>query len=176
MTTEEIKAMIEHYDMFRSGENVGIRKNIPEAKKNIDAIRAAKPELIAYFKEEENRRAEEARRREETFEAIPGVKELRAIREQITANAIEMQRMLETGDERCHLIPIKTTEAEIKAKYPYAAWALMVERKATHIIDYQLSIIAERAYNALKDGKDPAEVKAAYDQEMHEWSVRHFWD
>lgn len=175
MTTDEIKAMIEHYDMFRSGDKIGMRKNLPEAKKNIDAIKAAKPELIAYFKAEERRLAEEARKKEEFFNSIPGVRELLAAADEWEDFHVKFERCMDEGNGRLPAKP-KSSIKELKERYPDAAFAIQVRDEYQLGHNYELSAIAKRAYEALRAGKTPAEVKEIYEKEKDEWLNRHAWD
>ena len=175
MTTTEIKALIEHYDMFRSGDRVGIRKNIPEFKKNVDAIKDAKPQILAYFKAEENRQAEEARKKEEAFNSIPGVRELLAAADEWEDYNIKFQRCMDEGNGRLPAKP-KSSISELKKRYPDAAFAIQVRDEYQLGHNYELSAIAKRAYEALRDGKAPAEVRESYERETGEWLNRHAWD
>lgn len=175
MTNTEIKAMIEHYDIVRVGDNIGIRKNIPEAKKNVDAIRAAKPELVAFFKAEESRLAEEARKKEEAFISIPGVRELLAAAEEWEDYHYAFQRCMDEGDGRLPAKP-KSSIKELKELYPDAAFAIQVRDEYQLGYNYELNAIARRAYEALRDGQAVAEVRSNYEKEKDEWLHRHAWD
>ena len=175
MTNTEIKAMIEHYDIVRVGDNIGIRKNIPEAKKNVDDIRAAKPHIVAYFKAEESRRADEARKKEETFNSIPGVRELLAAADERENYNYDFQRCMDEGNGRLPAKP-KSSIKELKERYPDAAFAIQVMDEYQLGHNYELISIAKRAYEALRDGQAVAEVRTSYEKEKDEWLHRHAWD
>ena len=73
MDVQEIKAMIEYYGMSRQGDKI---------RMSIETIKAAKPEIMAYWQAETERRVMEEKQKDETFYSIPGVRELAEAREE----------------------------------------------------------------------------------------------
>lgn len=75
MTTAEMEKMIEYYGLrvrrTLGGDFLQITKNLEEAEKNIEAIRAAKPELLAHMNAREA--AERERLEEEASRPTPAL-------------------------------------------------------------------------------------------------------
>lgn len=83
MDKNEIKAMVEQYNItdFRDGRiRVGNAKNITAEIK--EKILAAKPEILAYFAQEREKVRKAYEKKMATFDSIPGVPELREIRQE----------------------------------------------------------------------------------------------
>ena len=147
----------------------------PDARATVAAL---KPQIVARIQEQ--RQAEDAlrRKRAETFDAIPGVLELRKAREQMAAWNAAFRRMMDNGDGTMPKIDHPTNDqlAELEKKYPMAVFALEAQYRASVTENYQLSAIWSDAYHALQDGVDPTAVKAAHDQKMAEFVSSHLWD
>lgn len=177
MTSEEIKALIDRYDICDNRDGrmcIRNARGITAAEKR--ALAAAKPEILAYFAAE--REAQEAAQRQklQRFEAIAGIKELRAVREALHEWRRKFERAMERGDG---ILPsCAYTSADEKAlceKYPGAVFALSVDARR-HGANYELSAIAQKAYDALCDGQDWQAVKAVYEADDAEFVQRHIWD
>lgn len=171
MTKQEIAEMIAKYAIT---DNRDGRIKISNTKIVTDEIYkriiSVKPEILAYFADE---RAEQERRRQ-TFNAIPGVKELRAARAEWEAWHTKMQRAMERGTGRYPAAP-QSDEAAVAAKYPAAGFALMVEDQRYSAND-ELAAIASKAYDALCSGEPWEQVRAAYEADDTAFVKRHLWD
>lgn len=174
MTNQEIKAMIERYGMTRAGDKIQMLRNLDEAKMNLEAIKAAKPEILAYWDAEAERLAAERHRKNEIFYAIPGVRELSDARKEWAEWNRAFNEAMDRGDG---FIPSKPkSDIEALEKNDLAVWALQTKREALNSANYEIRAIGERAYEALRNGEDPETVKAAYDAEKAAFVERHQWD
>ena len=170
MTKQEIREMIEHYGMIRNGDKIRMVKNVEESRRNIEAIKAAKPEIMAYWDAEEAAQ----KRRRETFLNIPGVREIRDARAEWGKYLAEFNRAMDRGDCIFPAKPASDLEGLEKA-HPDAVFALEVYKKSTSA-NYEISDIAGRAYNALLDGEAVSEVRETYEAEMAAFVEKHQWD
>ena len=172
MTKQEIAEMIAKYGIK---DNRDGRIRVSNTKIVTDEIYkriiSVKPEILAYFADE---RAERERRRQ-TFEEIPGVKELRAARAEWEEWHADYDAAWERGEGRYPAAP-QSDVAAIAAKYPAADFALMVEGKRLYSANYELGAIASKAYDALCSGEPYEQVKAAYDADKEAFVKRHIWD
>lgn len=174
MKSQEIKAMVEHYGLMRIGDKLRITQNKDEAMGNLDAIKAAKAEIMAYLEAEAERKLAEMERKNRTFYAIPGVRALDDARIEWAEWHRKFNEAMDRGDPQ---IPSKPA-SDIKAleKNALAVWALQAKWEALHSTNYEISAIGQRAYEALRNGEDPETVKAAYDAEKAAFVERHQWD
>lgn len=179
MTNAEIGAMIRKYDLVRKGDKVGTYKRGIDP----DALRAEvaphKAEILAYMEAQEAEAAARVARRHETFDAIPGVREIRAAREDNAKWRKEFNHMMDTGSSVMRPGVVLHSEEEmsdLEAKYPHAVIALEIQRRANISEDIGLHEIYSKAYNAICDGADIDETKAAMDAELKANSERHMWD
>ena len=98
MDKNEIKAMVEQYNItdFRDGRiRVGNAKNITAEIK--EKILAAKPEILAYFAQEREEAHKAYEKKMATFDSIPGVPELREIRQEWQQYNREFNAAFERG-------------------------------------------------------------------------------
>ena len=174
MTDQEIKGMIERYGMTKSGDKIRMSKNLDEARTNIEAIKAAKPEIMSFFEAEEAARRSAFERKEANFFSIPGVRELRDAREEWANYRAEFNRAMDRVDGRLPVKPSSDPDA-IAVAYPGAVFALMVQYKSCSA-NYQISAIAGRAYEALRNGGDLEQIKQTYEAEMDQFTLSHMWD
>lgn len=172
MTTQEIKTMIEYYGMSRAGDNIRITKHQDEMKKNLTQIKAAKPEIMAYWKAEDERRAQESRRKDETFYSIPGVRALSEARKEWSNYHSKFNYAME------HDIQLPTppkSDIDALEKNELAVWALQVKKESLST-NYEISDYAGRAFQALRNGEDPKTVRAAYLEDQKAFLERHQWN
>lgn len=172
MTRQEIEQMIAQYNITDAHNgNLAIRvasgKITPDA---LQAIRAAKPEILAYFVEQE----QEQQRKMSTFNAIPGLAELREAIHIEQDYRAKLQRAMDEGTGIIPNPPDVSSDA-IAAAHPCAAFALKVNNERFSE-NYEISDIAQRAYDALCSGDDWQAVKASYDADKHAFVERHLWD
>ena len=109
-----------------------------------------------------------------TFDSIPGVPELREIRQEWQQYNREFNAAFERGDGRFPAVP-QVKESDVASKYPSAVFALQVEYELGRS-NLELYGIAENAYDALCEGKPWQEVKAQYEKAKEEFVQRHIWD
>ena len=174
MTVEEIRQMIEYYGMSRAGDKIRMTKHLDETKKNIEAIKAAKPEIMAYWDAEYKAQQEEWKRRQERFLSIPGVREIMAAQRAWEDYHEEFNRAMDEGNGRVPASPDVSIN-ELVAKFPDGAFAVKVyDETLSH--NYEISAYANRAYDALRDGKPVSEVREAYEKEKAAFVERHMWD
>lgn len=165
-----ILEMIEHYGMVRNGDKIRMSKNLDEARKNIAAIQAAKPQILAYW----DQLAEDENHKDAIFYSIPGVRELADAR----AEWSQWQRDFNAAMDREDGIVPRRPQSDIQSleQNQLAVWALRVKREALYSENYEISSIGKRAYEALRDGENPEAVKETYDAEMQAFAERHQFD
>lgn len=175
MTNKEIERLVEFYGIQAVNGQLRIFRNMEEAKANIDMIRAAKPEILAWIKARDDAAAAELKRREETFTAIPGVAEVVAARREWSAYKAAFDAAMDSGDGVYPTAP-KVNLKAVEDAHPIAVWALEVKRRALYSQHYEISLAANKAYDALQNGADPAGTKVIYDEEINAMVERHIWD
>lgn len=176
MTEENIRKMVEKYEIKdnRDGRIRAYHVKTDEEKKQIGEHKA---EILAYLKREEEKKKEEYLRKTSFFESIPGVKEIRKAREEWRDYQFEFQRAFERGTGRYPDSPSIDAAGikKLEEQYPEAVFALDMEYKKGSA-NYELAGIAEKAYNALCNGKAWEAVKKQYDKDNDEFVLRHVWD
>ena len=175
MTNKEIERIVEFYGIQAVNGQLRIVRNMEELKANIDMIRAAKPEILAWFKARDDAAAAELKRREENFNAIPGVAEVTAARREWSAYKAAFDAVFDSGDGVYPTAP-KVNLKAVEDAHPIAVWALEVKRRALYSQHYEISRAACEAYEALQNGANPDETKVIYDEEIKEIVERHMWD
>lgn len=173
MERKEIESMIKKYGLKdpRNGK-IMITKNQKEAAVVIPPV---KTDILAYWAEEREAKKAEAERRQNTFDAIPGVRAVRDARAAWSKYKSEFDRVMHSGGSVFPALPEVDLEALEEAN-PLAVWALSVERQARYGANVELTEIAKKAYTALMDGEDPETVRASYDQAKSEFAQKHLWD
>ena len=180
MTRDELKAAVDKYGLklMHDDQIVATKTQGVNPAEFRAEIGPHKQEFIEFLVFEERARREEFERREATFEAIPGVAELRVAYEQRGEWHRAFDRMMETGSSIMPAIAAPTPE-ELKAleeQYPDAVWALEVERREQTTTNYELGAIWKETYDALCDGQDIATVRAQHEEKMKVYTDRHIWD
>lgn len=175
MTNKEIERLVEFYGIQAVNGQLGIYRNVKEAKANSERIRAAKPEILAWLKARDDAAAAALKRREETFNAIPGVAEVVAARRAWIAYKAAFDAAMDSGDGIYPAAP-KVNLKAVEEDHPIAVWALEVKRRALYSQHYEISRAACKAYEALQNGANPDETKVIYDEEIKEIVERHIWD
>lgn len=174
MTNEEIQSMVYRYHIKATGDGrIQFYKMPGMTDEDIERVKAAKPEIMAFFEWKKER----DERRTQTFESIPGVVELRdALLEMANYN-----RALNEALERdAGVFPKPPAVGRdgikvLKEKYPEAVFALEVEN-GRFKSNFELADIAEKAYYALCDGRPWQEVKAEYEADKKNFVKEHMWD
>lgn len=179
MENEKIKAIIDKWHLERRGEMIGTSQT-----KGIDKeafmreVAPHKDEIKAYFMAQEKAASDLLAKKIATFEAIPGVAELRKARTQRAAWKREFNRMMETGSSKMPYVEAPTADdlAALEARYPMAVFALEAKYRAANTANLELSSIWTETYDALCDGKDTEMVKADHDARMSAYTNKHLWD
>lgn len=168
-----IEALIEKYGLKdpRNGK-IMITKNQKEAAVVIPPIKA---DILAYWEEERETKKAEAERRQNAFNAIPGVRAIRDARAEWSKYKSEFDRVMHTGGSVFPPLPAVDLDTLEEAN-PLAVWALAVEHQARYGANVELTEIAKKAYTALTDGEGPEAVRASYDQAKSKFAQKHLWD
>ena len=174
MTEQAIRDMIEYYGMSRWDNGIRITKHKDEASKNIEALKAAKAEIMAYWDAEAEAEKAEWNRRWETFLSIPGVREIKEAQKAWDDYYYEFDRAMEEGNGRVVATP-KVSIKELVAQHPDGAFAMKIYGEIGSM-NNEIRTIAMRAYNALLDGEAVPKVREAYEAEMDKFVERHQWD
>ena len=175
MDTNEIKEMIAYYKMWRTPEgNVRMRDHLKEAQANIESIRAAKPAILAYWDTEAKELADRQARREAAFRSIPGVEEVLAARNDWSEYTRKFNIATYCGTGVFPNPPAVKLD-DVEAKYPDAVFALDVRSKSESS-NWRIATIAEKAYNAILDGRPVSEVRDQYNAEMAKFTDENLFD
>lgn len=158
-----------------------IRIGVPRGQKlssgEMDMIKAAKPEILAYFAAE--RAAEDARRkaREDKINAIEGLAEIRNAIEAEDAYRRAFDHMMEDeyNDGACPPSKPEVNSAELKKQYPRAAAYIKTENweYASH---YVKSGAGSKAKERIINGEDYIAVLADMETEWSAHCTEHIWD
>lgn len=175
MEKNKIAAMIRKYNIVDNFDGrIRILNHHAVNEQIRQEIVAAKPEILAYLAEQREKVRAENKRKEDNFNAIPGVQELREARRQLAEFRRAFNRAFEQGDGRYPTKP-NVDEKKLSQQYPAAVFALKVEYE-TGRSNYELSDIAQQAYDSLREGENWETVKAKYDAEKEKFVERHIWD
>ncbi len=175
MVKTEIEALIKKYQLVIHNGKLGTfaTKSINKADFMRD-VPPHKDEIIAYFEAEKKAKQEKRDREQANFDAIPGVREISEARSQQASWQAAFNRMMETGSSKMPAIKaLSPAEMDaLETKYPMAVFALEAKYRATETENDQLYTIWNVTYQAIKDGKDIAHVKADHDRRMSEYTGR----
>lgn len=178
MTNQEIQALVDKYHLVQRGEQIGTYDRSVTREMLVADVAPHKAEIIRFLAEQRAAEEELRRKRQETFDAIPGVRELRTAREQFAAWKNALNRMMDTGDCVMPQIVHPTQEqiTALEAKYPLAVFALEAQWRAGVTENYKLGSIWCDTYSALQDGENPESVKAEHDRRMAAFVANSMWD
>ena len=175
MEKNEIMEMISYYKMWKTPEgNVRMRDHLEEAKANIETIRAAKPAILAYWDAESKELADRQARREAAFRSIPGIDEVSSARSAWAEYTRKFKIVTYSGSGVLPNPPAVKPE-EVESKYPDAVFALDVRDKSGSE-NWKIATIAEKAYNAILDGRPVSEVRGQYNAEMEKLTGENLFD
>lgn len=172
MNASEIKALIDKYQIVKVNGKIGTYAKVDKAAFMRD-VPPFKTEILQYFEDQERAEAERRERRKNTFESIPGVKEIRDVRRRSYEWHKELNRMCDSGDSRFNsrvVLPSEEEVAHLKEQYPMAIFALEAENRVCSTTNYRLAKIWRDTYDAICDGADIATVKAEHDAKMDEYT------
>lgn len=178
MTNQEIQALIDKYHLVQLGDKIGTYDRSVTREMLVADVAPHKVEIIRYLAAQREAKVALSHKRQETFDAIPGVRELRTAREQFAAWKKALNRMMDTGDCVIPQIVHPTQEqvTALEAKYPLAVFALEAQWRAGVTENYKLGSIWCDTYRALQDGENPETVKAEHDRRMAAFVADSMWD
>lgn len=178
MTKTEIRNIIDKYGLFRHGDKVATRKKGVDPKAFVAEVGPAKAEILIYWEEEEKAQRGLRELKERNFESIEGVREIREARRAYYRMESQNYKAWERGDGI--YIDCRKEEETLKAveaKYPLAVWALDIQHRVEeHGSMTDQAFINNRAYESLRAGDDPKQVKDRYEKETAENVDKHIWD
>ena len=174
----DIPELIKRYDISLWGEDMIRAYNMALVKKDKaeETLKARKPEILAYLKEEKASEKRAYEERKAKINAIEGLEEIRnAINEQIKWTE-DFKRAMQSPDG-CVRMRAKPEDniAELKQKYPRAAAYLTAENESLKS-NYVLSAIGNKALEAIINGEDHEAVMATMEAEHKAFAERHMWD
>ena len=180
MTVEE---MIRKYEIepVTYGKDKGkiLVRNQPKDTNERATFMAAVPEIKKYFSDKQAKKAAERARRDTNVVAIPGLKEIEELRNALARWHYKFERSFE-GESACGGMGVgpkpKGDEKALLEQYPQAAAYLKV-RAESESENYELSSIGKKALNRFEDTPENwKEIIADMDQDIKEFTDRHFWD
>lgn len=181
MTSEKMQNLIDTYALFVTIKGQLATKKKVDTKRLRAEVGPHKEEIIAYIraqkKAEYDAAMSKANQRTATFEAIPGVAEIREARRRLSEQDAALTRMVESGSSTMQGIDAPTLDemAALEARYPDAVYALKVQKEAQTTRNDELYDIWNDAYDALRDGQDPQTVKAETDERLASFTAAHAW-
>lgn len=179
MINIEIESIIKKYDLVRRGDKIGTYKMGVNPAEFRAEVAPRKDEILNYMKAKEQEKADRLARRAATFDAIPGVEEIRDARKTRALWKQELNRMMETGDSVMRTGVLCITDEEmtnLEARYPQAVKALHIQYKAETTANLEMESIYKKAYDAICDGCDVDDVYATMESEIKAYTERNIWD
>lgn len=144
---------------------------------DLDAVKAAKPEILAVLMAEREAEEQADQERQEKINSIPGLAEIKAAREDLAKWNQEFQGSFESecgGGVGVRPKP-QYDLAVLYAKYPRAKAFLLADQYA-HAENYAKANTGEKAVRAIMNGEDPEATIAAMEAEWKEYTQAHMWD
>lgn len=144
---------------------------------DLDAVKAAKPEILAFLMAEREAEEQADQERQEKINSIPGLAEIKAAREDLAKWNQEFQGSFESecgGGVGVRPKP-QYDLAVLYAKYPRAKAYLLADQYA-HAENYAKANTGEKAVRAIMNGEDPEATIAAMEAEWKEYTQAHMWD
>lgn len=177
MVKTEIKALIDKYQLVMHNGKLGTFAQVNKADFMRD-VPSHKEEIIAYIEAEEKAKQEKRDRDQANFDAIPGVREIAEARSQYAAWKAAFNRMMETGSSKMPAIKAMSPAeiAALEAKYPMAVFALEARYRASATENDQLYTIWSATYQAIRNGKAIADIKADHDRRMSAYTKSVMFD
>jgi len=145
-----------------------------KAVKLVKAHPAEMQEIKAALLAEEAEERETAERRRNFRDAIPGLKELEAAKEEQAAYREAFARAVDSGNGIYPAKP-KSDPEELSAKYPAAAAMLRAESYSCSA-NYHKAGAGRKAVERILDGDDWEKVINDMETEWHEATSEHMWD
>lgn len=175
----EIKALIEKYQLVKMGDKVGTynTKGVDKAA-FVREVAPRKAEILAYFEAEAKEKEMVRRKKEETFNAIPGVLQIKKARSQRAEWIREFNRAMESEADAMRPVDAPNPQQlkELEDQFPMAVFALESEYRNYNTENFELHDIWSKTYNAICNGQDIAQVKAEHEKRIAEFTEKHLWD
>ena len=156
---------------------VGERMSVSPREKAVKMLKAHPSELqeikAALIAEEAEER-ETAERRRNFRDAIPGLKELEAAKEEQAAYREAFARAVDSGNGIYPAKP-KSDPEELSARYPAAA-ALLRAESYSCAANYRKAGAGRKAVERILDGENWEKVINDMETEWHEATSEHMWD
>lgn len=179
MTNQEIEAIIAKYSLVKVGDKLrGAVKSKNDEKSFFAEVTPHKEEIKKYLDDKAAAFSAQLEKRLNTFNSIPGVRELREAREQRAELRRQMNEMWETGSSILPNVNAPTPEemSKLEEQYPEAIFALEAEWRALNTQNIELYTIWNDTYDALCNGESFETVKANHDKAMNEFDEKHMFD
>lgn len=172
----KIKEFIDFYEITNAGNGMVNIGNKEEGKRNIEEIKARKPEILAYFQKIKEEKEKARRERQEKINAIERLKELKKAIDAECGYFEDFGRRME--DEMLSSIAVKPPEAdidELKAKYPQAAAYIKAEGWEC-ASNYTKMALGSRALERIINGENHEQVISEMEAEWDEYCDERMWD
>lgn len=174
MTANE---MIQRYNLYLSEDGTQIGTHYMSTVKRdgmLEALKAAKPEIIAILKSEKEAAEKAANERRAKIAAIEGLKELESAHEAAEEYHNKSSKAMDSEDERFPPKP-NINIAELAAKYPRAN-AYLTAESWSMAANYAKSAAGKKALERIIDGEDYETAIAEMNREWDEYCKAHMWD
>lgn len=145
-----------------------------KAVKLVKTHPAEMQEIKAALLAEEAEERETAERRQNLRDAIPGLKELEAAKEEQAAYREAFARAVDSGNG---IYPAKpqSDPAELSTQYPMAAAMLRAE-SYSYAANYRKASAGRKAVERILDGEDWEKVISDMEHEWRNATLEHMWD
>lgn len=170
------KEMIQRYNLYLSEDGTQIGTHYMSTVKRegmLEALKAAKPEIIAILKSEKEAAETAANERKAKIAAIEGLKELEAAREAAEEYHNKFSKAMDSEDERFPQKP-NINIAELTAKYPRAN-AYLTAESWSMAANYAKSAAGRKALERIIEGEDYGTVIAEMNREWNAYCNEHIW-
>lgn len=144
---------------------------------DLDAVKAAKPEILAVLMAEREAEERADQEHQEKINSIPGLAEIKAARKDLAKWNQEFQASFESecgGGVGVRPKP-QYDLAALYAKYPRAKAYLLADQYANSE-NYAKAKAGEKAVRAIMNGEDPEATIAAMEAEWKEYTQAHMWN
>lgn len=144
---------------------------------DLDAVKAAKPEILAILMAEREAEERAYQERQEKINSIPGLKEIKEARRDLEKWSDEFRASFESEDGGGVGVRPKPKYdlAAMYAKYPRAKAYLLADEYAD-AANYAKAKAGEKAREAIINGEDPEAAIATMEAEWTAYTQAHMWD
>lgn len=175
--TEQIRDIIKQYRITEAeGGKIRI-ENVSLIQKNnaSEMIKAKKPEILDFLREEKRKAQEAFEIRESKIRAIEGLQEIEECISAWRKWDDDFHTMMETG--RSYMLEKRPTVeiADLRAKYPRAD-AYLKAKYESEKSNYELAAIGHKALEKIINGEDYNEVMEEMEIDKSKFVESHIWD